>query len=410
MAGMPRSGEFNCDATILLIPAPLPITWIDTIFFASKEDKSAFNSAAEDCCNVPRGNFQSKVQSRLFTGANHMLWPPRDIILPDRNSAPDKALAAGGIMAMTFHMGNYGEIGSQACRLAFEPDAEQAAGINDPIIHHLAAWLNPALRVTPTEVTSKLFWGAIDSIVQSRSAIDQVSSGDLVLAYLDEAGKHLVDKMQQALSRLAADLRKLASISDSTTTELFERHPKPFSRIMTLFFLRDTCADLMAYRHSLLTHADYVTAAILFAVREGWLGLPLSLRDMPGLQNAVAHRMAMIDHNLNNTGISLGNPPAGPTPLRTLLALQPNGWNKRQRDAALCLARECKWSECIQTKINLGKGDYRMVINGSGLQIQVAGDVKAVITEVDPEEILKRLAEITVPPNLENKLRKLLGT
>ena len=61
---------------------------------------------------------------------------------------------------------------------------------------------------------------------------------------------------------------------------------------MILFFLRRDCADLLEFDDDRLNEADRLAAAVLFGLRDGWLGLPLRLRAVPGLSAAVSYRMA----------------------------------------------------------------------------------------------------------------------
>ncbi len=212
--------------------------------------------------------------------------------------------------------------------------------------------------------------------------------------------------MRSALAKLTGDLRTIAGFADSTITEIFERHPKTFSRVMAMFFLRERCAELLEFKHPLLTESDYLTAALLFAAREGWLGLPLALRGGFGIQAAITQRMAALAHRIGGTGLDLGVPPPRPLPLRELFELNARGWSKSQKEAALLLVREQKWG-CIQTRISLGKGEHRMEGNSAGLHILVEGDVK-VATEVDPARFLQNLAQAPIVDKLDRKVRESL--
>lgn len=400
--------ELNGSEVALLVPAPLPITWLESIAFKAKDDKANCEVDARDFGNVPLLDFKREIDARLFARANKFPWPPEGLTLPERDSALDKPFAAGGIMAMLLHMGNLGDLGTQACRLGFDPAVTEGPLLPDPMIRELGAWLQNGSVGASTDILPKLFWGAVDSVTVRRSADDSISPRDAVLGYLETAGRDLDEKMKQALSKLTIDLRKLVGFADSTITELFERHPKPFSRVMTLFFLREKCAEIIEFRHPLLTEADYVGAAILFAARDGWLGLPLDLRNVDGLQAAVCHRMAAIAHRMGESGIDLGMPPERPMSLRELFVPGAKGWTAKQRDAALLLSRESKWTKCIQTRITLGKGEYHMVIDGSGVQILLPGEVKAVVTEVNMEQFLGLFSGTAISLKTEKKTRDLL--
>ena len=409
--GMAREVDFpeglEGGEQILLIPAPLPVHWITSIAFQSKEKKIACESDARDFGNVPLLDFKREISAPAFSKAMEWHWPPSGVSLPEKEVVLDAPFAAGGVMAMLLHLGNLGEVGMQACRLAFDAEANVAQSITDPLISSLEMWMRTGQQIDTGDVSSWLFWGAVTKVAACR--FSEVSSSPLeaVLDYLESAGESMDDRMKIALVKLVGDLRTIASFSDSTITEIFERHPKSFSRVMTLFFLREKCADLLAFKHPLLTESDYIAAAILFAARDGWLGLPLQLRNFPGSHAAVSHRMAAMSHRMTRTDLDLGLPPPRPLPLRELFLPGQKGWIAAQKDAALVLARDCKWG-CIQTRVSLGKGDYRLLIDGGGMHIIVAGEAKAVVTEVDREQFLVALASTTIPDKQDRKVRDLL--
>ncbi len=209
------------------------------------------------------------------------------------------------------------------------------------------------------------------------------------------------------LERLANDLRDVRGLIDSTVTELFERHAKPFPRAMILFFLREKCSDLLEFFHPQLREQHFVLAAILFGARCGWLDLPLSLRDVPKLSNAVSHRMAAMTHTTAGTRLDLGPPAPRPRALRELLAKTEKGWTVKQKEAALVLARAGGW-DCVQTRVTLGKGDYRMVVDGRGTQFVFPGEPKAVLTEVDVDQFFAHLTDAQPSVQAERKVRTLL--
>ncbi|WP_177419556.1 hypothetical protein [endosymbiont of Lamellibrachia barhami] len=392
---------------ILLIPAPLPITWFNSIIFQSGDDKSSCDADARDFGNVPLTTFKRKVVARLFSGTSDVAWPPVNLELPNRDMPMDGPLAAGGMMAMLLHLANLGDIGVASCRLAFDAEDSVAETISEPMLSVLGTWEHIGHAPDTNNVLQNLFWGAIDKLVAWRLSETSESTLDVLLGHLESTADQLDERMKQALSKLAGDLKTVAGFADSTITELFERHPKSFSRVMTLFFLRENCSELLEFRHPLLNEIDYLTAAILFSARDGWLGLPLELRDFPGLQEAVPHRMAAMAHRITDTGIDLGVPPKRPKPLRELFAPGQRGWSKIQREAALILARDRKWSG-IQTRITLGKGDYRLEVDGRGMHVLIEGEAKAVVTEVDSDQFFVELARERLTSKQERKVIGLL--
>jgi len=392
---------------VLLIPAPLPVNWVTSIAFQSSDNKTTCEADARDFGNVPLLDFKREVSASAFSKATGWHWPPSGIDIPSKGIVLDAPFAAGGIMALLLHMGNIGEIGMNACRLAFDAKTEVAQSIPDPLISSLGMWMQTGQAIGTGDISSRLFWGAVMKVAACRLSDAPFTPLDVVLDYLGSAGEGMDERMKLALVKLVNDLRTIASFTDSTITEIFERHPKSFSRVLTLFFLREKCADLLSFKHPLLTESDIVAAAILFAARDGWLGLPLQLRNFPSSQAAILHRMAAMSHRMGNSGLNLGSPPSRPLPLRELFLLGPKGWSTAQKDAALALTRECKWG-CIQTRVSLGKGDYRLVVDGSGMHIIVAGEAKAVETEVDREKFFGALASAPISDKQDRKVRDLL--
>lgn len=399
--------ELDGSEHILLVPAPLPIHWITSVAFQSKERKSACEADARDFGNVPLQSFVRDINANLFSKGSESPWPDTDIVVKSKDVVLDVPFAAGGIMAMLLHYGNLGDVGMQASRLAFDSENDVTESISDPIISSLGKWMQSANHINSDDISTSLFWGAVLKLAECRFADPPSNPREVLLSYLLSTADGMESRMKHALIKLAEDLRAISVFSDKTITEIFERHPKSFSRVMTLLFLRDNCEDLLAFKHSLLTETDTIAAAILFAARDGWLGLPIKLRNFSDSYASVQHRMASMAHRLGNTNIELGPPPARPKPLRELFFPSKKGWSTVQASAALNLAREYKWS-CIQTRIILGKGEYIMAIDGAGLHLIIPGEAKVVKTEVDVVKFLDDLASTEISDKESLKVRNQL--
>lgn len=399
--------ELDGNEAVLLIPAPLPTAWIEVISFRSKEDKQSCDREAQEYANVPLNDFQRSLNPRLLAGHMNNKWPLTDFALPDRDSSPDLALAAGGMMAMLFQFANMGDSAVMACRLAFDGAESVAATIRDPLIRAFYDWLKTGIVPPTGDLLPELFWGAVNAVAGLRSSVDGLNPLDAVLSFLDAARAGMDEKHHKALTKLSNELRSISGFADSTITEIFERHSRQFPRAMAMFFLRQRSSDLLEFRHPLLNENDYLAAALLFAARDSWLGLPADVRNQPGMNAAVSQRMAAMAHRLSGAGMDLGAPPPRCVPLREMFAPGAKGWSAKQKEAALHLAHVNQWN-CIHTKVSLGKGEYRLLIDGSGTHILMTGEVKAVNTEVDITKFFQRLAETRLSGKVDKKIRDLL--
>lgn len=427
--GTPRSMQFpqglSGNELALLIPAPLPATWIRSIHFPSKEERAAIEEEASDFANVPLTAYKRRVTARLFSRQSLCPWPPDKAPLPSRDMPIHGCAGVGGAMALAFALGNRGKETIEAARTLSDPSCEPLGEDQDreqpsePLLAALRCWAcfgNPTAHM---DIQARLLLSILHALADAKALGDKESSSsapDLCQTVLDamttERERLAKQKSQSASERLgglAADLKGALGLGTHTISELLNRHPKPFSRGLLLFFLRDRPEGLLELDSPGLNAMDYAVAAALFAARSGWMGLPPEVRDQPGLREAVAHRMAALAHRQAGSDLDLGPAPQRITPLRELLAGVVGKWNKNQEAAALTLARGMGWSALLRTRISLGKGDYRLQVDGRGAHLLLDGDVKAVTTETDWDALLERLGETAIPAKLDAKVRAILG-
>lgn len=412
--------ELDGTERVIFVPAPLPASWIETILFRSNDEKRTCEADARDFGNVPLSDFARKVATRRFANKPFdAAWPP-GFDLPQRAAPLEAPLAAGGVMAMLLRVANQGPLGVRACRLAFDPDDGQAPEIEDPLFAGLGPWMcnaeapgNGDVPETPSdpdrlqsESHRRVLWGAVGRIVAWKGSRSAGSAEDVLLDHLETASRELDSRIRRGVMKLRDTLESLTGLGEYTATELFERHATPLSRAMMLFFLRRDCAGLLDFRNSLLTERDWLAAAILFGAREGWLGLPLGLREPRALSATVSHRMARMAHRMAGTGIELGPAPPRIQPLREPFG-DGSGWRVRENSAARLLAREQGW-DCIRTRIKLGPGAYALEVNRGGAQIVLEGEPRAVESEVDPTRFFRHLAQERIPVKVEAKVREAL--
>jgi len=414
MIGKIRDIQLPEDLTSLhssiFVPAPLPTAFIESICFSSKEDKTTSEQDAEDYANVPLGHFKRSIQKRLFGRTGQVDWSIKENFSEKLNVSMDNFLAAGGMMAMLLNCGNMGDFATLACQTAFDgvPGGGESM-LDGTVVQDLDYWMRYGIGPNSRNMSNNLYWGIVDQIVQIDMGMGhQITSKEAVLDFLEKFKEKSEVKYREALSELILDLRQLDQFGAKNTTELLESHPRDVRRALILFFLRSRCADLIGFSHPLLTERDYIAAALLFAAREKWIGLPLQMRDHPGLDQAASHRMAAMAHQVLKTDMNLGPPPPRCRPLRELLRPGAKGWTKKQLDAALCLARDMKWP-CISTRIRIGRGEYTFTVDAAGINIYFPGEVRAVDTEIEKENFFKMMAEkCFFDKKIEKKARKFL--
>lgn len=391
----------------LLVPAPLPIDCVREVYFASGDDKKRFEQGANDFSNVSLEGFRCKVSASSFKKASAEPWPPKTAV-PEIPAALAAPLAAGAMMAMLFHLARRSEAGVQSVKRAFEPhDVVSDEGIQ-PILAATNQWLMSGQAPASDDASVRLFWGLVDKLAENNLASNKSQPLDIALAYLEsQSDQHENDRVRQAGAKLIKDLRGLVGFSDETVTEVLEQHSKPFARALILFFLRETLVELLDYENPLLNEQDYLAAAILFSARQGWMGVSTDLREPPQLRTAISHRMAAMAHRLAETGVDLGEAPPRPQSLNELFLPGLKGWTKNQKEAAVELAKACKW-DCLQTRVTLGKGDYRLSVDGSGMHLVIDGLAKAVVEEVHEPEFFAFLNREAVPQKLEQRVRAVL--
>ncbi|MDE0031858.1 MAG: hypothetical protein OXU75_01780 [Deltaproteobacteria bacterium] len=412
--------QLDGSESVLLIPAPLPTSRIRRIVFPSPEDKRAVETEALDFVNVPLQEFKRNTMKPLFTKLSDERWPPGQG--PAARAVPLQApLAAGGIMAMLLHFAHQGNLSVAACRTAFDPDEGLVPPGNESILAGLRAWMRAGTTSSSAaDATTEsggsadlhnvfqevLLWGAVDRLLDRKNAGPGTSAEDALLDYLGAETPKLDARLQAGAGKLLDTLVSLTGLADTTPGELFDRHETPLARAMILFLLRDRCAELHEFRSDRLREPDWLTAAILFGAREGWMGLPLPLRAVPGLADAATHRMAQMAHRMASTDLDLGAPPARPRPLRELFG-DGHTWGAKENGAAVELAQAFKW-DCVRTRITLAQGEYKLSVHGGSVHIELPGR-PVLDTRVDPERFFHRLAETRVGTKVEEKVRKTLG-
>jgi len=399
------------DDVALLVRAPLPTSMVIGIAFASKEDKTEFEALARSVSNVSLEEMDVYVHGPGFMPNADSVWPPSLIDGECEDAYPATGQAVGGTLALLYHVSNRSDLGLALWRAmcAEATDHDERLIGRDPILKETASWLNKGVISADAEPSARLFWGTVNALLEGKRDASTLSPIDQALAYL-EGQSRIIDEVHRArLNRTVRDMRSVLGLSGDTISELLERPQGSLSRALLVFCLRERSEDLLDFSSPLLQDAEYLLACVLLGAKDGWLAMPRGLRSPTALTRLAQQRMSSVEHQRRRTGISLGQVAPRPIPLRELFQSGDKGWTKAQKDAALEMAKVGKWTNCIRTRVNLGKGDYRLVVDAGGVQIYLDGEVKAVHTEVDQDEFLRALSVEAVAPKVENTVRQMLS-
>lgn len=432
--------RFGKEGIGILVRAPLPLTLFSRICFHSDEDRQVFETAAEDVSNVDLESFRLEVEESLFRNLPDNVWPPIQTGKPLRRNTHQKdvtcqsgdlfedaeviaqdlalqikhrhipAQALGGVLAMLFCCANRSELGIAVFQLTTgSVDNTDNTIIQDPILAELPNWLNGSGVSECSSTPARLYWGAINALVVAQEENHSSQPVDVVLEYLDAQLTHLADeKYKSRLERLLGDMRGSLGLGGGTITELFERNKGSLSRPLLLFCLREHCLDLLEFSHPFLSDAEYLLAGILFGVRDGWLRLSCEIRNQ-ALSAYVMYRMAGVEHQKQEDIFSLPVTPS-PQPLRGLFPYGAESWDKSQINAAIAIAKGCKWWDCIETIIASTDGSPLKEPRQENGSYIFSGETTSTI-QVLHDVFLKRLGEW--PPidvKLESEIRNGLNS
>lgn len=393
---------------LILVPAPLPVSMLKEVAFASKEDKAFCEKDVKNFANVPLADFKTKTAAALFKKAKSGVWPPRLEGVEQRQVELKLADAFGGVVTLLSVLACRDDAAAQVAGAFFQeaPEAEVASALPMLLGAHALFYPQGALA-EQYGASSVLFGNLAKALVRHREADGPGSPKDVVMGVLHASNAGLRGVARQASERLMEDLKRIVQFPDKTLDELLDTHQKPLPRSLVLFFLNDNSLDLMEVGSPQLLEYDVCAAAILFGITEGWMRMGESLRTVNGLNQVVPAHMAHLAHRLSGSGLDLGSLPERPRALRELLSQ--NHADRKVRDAAIYIARACKW-DCLKTRIKLGKGEYQLFIDGGGVSLVLDGDIKAVEAEIDWGKFTACFnAGPKISPKVELEARKMLG-
>ena len=402
----------------LLMRAPLPMALVKRLLFRSPADRKEFETSARNFANIDLSDLSIEVAEQRFSSTQPMLWPlseqPDDTVQGAVDRAPARGDAIGGGLAMLYQFANRSDLCCSVYRVASGAgDADDCSVVQrDPVLAELMPWVESGALRPESSVQARLFWGAIQALVDARLRGSTEKPVDTVLGFLDDQLSSLQEAgYRSRLERLIADMRSTFGLGGGTISQLFEHHKGTLSRPLLLFCLRERCVDLLEFSHPDLSDEELVLAAILFGVREGWIGLPVELRAAKELSRFVEHRMFVAEWSQRGIRLSLDTAPPRPIPLRELLKTGESTWSEERNASLAKLASRLGWHDCITSRIRLSQGQYRLNITPDGVEVVVRGDIRPPVVVIDRDGLLKRISQWPpLPRALEDEVRTALGS
>jgi hypothetical protein len=426
------------DEAAIIIPAPLPITWLDIIYVNNNESKKRLKESADELQNVPYQNFEIRVNGKFFKKPksnsynsfpmddpkHHLTFPWPNIKMDNNRTATSfgGTMAVGGILGVLCNMAEQHSFFLCVYQRAFNLESEVVEIPLEPLTQFLIKWFNnndiqkSNEDLTIEDLTINMFGGILNALADSW--LDKsIKSKDVILNFFEEVTNNWEpvtksEKLSDSIKSLTHSLQSFSSMADKNLSELLDQHPKWFSRALILFFAKDRSQDLLVYSNEKLNPEDIIAAAILFGARDGWMGLHEDIKRSPSFQNAVIHRMVANTHHAANTGLEIGVVPPPPPLIRELFKPVDEKWTTKQQKAALMLAKQKKW-DGIQTIINLTPGEYQINVTRSGMQVIIPGFEKGTKHQIDQDDFLKQLEQALATRDISGRLntevRKILG-
>lgn len=391
------------EESLLLFPAPLPMSRIRSVVLRSIKEQRAIEANASDFGNVSFDGFDLKSDQARFNELSDHAWPPTGGPA-ERSVALAAAQAAGGVMAILHRLANTGHLSVQTARCALDPSSGPP---DDSILRALPDWIAKTCGQgsgTPPRTGRDLFWGAADRVVQCQGGPGDVN--DALVTFYRETAEGMEGELRTRAGAVVSTLESLGGgLGGDTVSRMLDRHRTPTGRAAILFLLRRKSRELfeLIHDHPQLEERDRLAAGILFGARDGWLKFPLALRGSQEFANAVTHRMAVMAHRLDGSGCDLGTAPPRVRPLREIFG-DPGGWGAAEEEAALRLANKLEWRDCYRTTVSFERGTYQLRIEDGAVHIDCA-DRPRVDIHLDPDRFFAHLARNRLNAHLEAETR-----
>jgi hypothetical protein len=368
------------EVDVLFVPSPLPISLIKTIFFQCEEDQKIFEDECAIVRNVSVTDLTLSIDSNFFSN-NITFGFFKELELPDLPEKNyDKIYSFGGLLATLFYFSKNGVTSNNIYHSMCE-FRKANVDVNIDIIH-VYQYVQNELQ-TGTEISS-MYMGLLDAISTSKDVRDDI------ICFLSNSDNFEEDKIKVRANEISESLGTCYQVGEKTASEQFKAAKSPLEKMLVMIFLRDNIEDLMGYYLEGFNELDYLLFAMVFGIRDKFIGLPRFLRDYKGLQGYISIKMAEYAHL--NYGKKL-------TFLEAYKLAKPLTLSDMfEKDSfKIWLANERPKINCLETTFKIPNGSYRLNSTSTGLELVFEGDAKKprvkVIDDIFYRAIMSRTFE-----------------
>ena len=277
----------------VVVHGTISVGRIRKISVQSDSDKKKLVSQSRLRNNVPLPCNQVKRKKTLFTNSyRKWYWRRIDERILISNIHLNMSQAAGGILAMLYHVRHNGQEIKDAYEVAFDLELETP-------IPGLKEWMwDGSIPNLSTPKDGNLLWCLVEKIAEQRDKCNDNDLDELVLEFLEHSSEINMDSIKP----ICKTLRELGGLGGKTISEYFDLHRSPLDRALILFYTHRKCQELLDFQHVGFSDRDRIYSAILFGARSGWLRLPLELRGNENLKGMVCSRMVSFCHRIAKSG------------------------------------------------------------------------------------------------------------
>jgi len=370
------------DINLIFILAPLPLSCIFSVIFRKAEEKDEFINDVKIRDNVVLGDIKllsNKSYKKLFnvktlpftykldifsTFPESPAISIKEIKLPSNKINYEKIFSYGGMIVNLFYYAKNGHLSNNIFQSVIECHNFTDNQISD--INLILEYFKK--RKTEQSINSKkrMYNGII------RIAIRSDNFKEDIIEFL-ESNSWEANIKKRAID-LANKLRMFESVITQTVSEQFKNAKTSLEKMLLMLFLREDSESLIEYDLNIFTEEEYILFAMLFGIRDKYSKTPRFIKETDSFLLMVSNKMASYAHEEINSSLQFKNIERNLTIIDMLKNYSFIKWFAKHLDV----------ESSFQTTIKIPKGDYKLKVNNSGVEIIVEG-----ITQKPSYELIK---------------------